>query len=86
MEPSYLYWSKSRLRGAAINRSPTAYDLNPEEEKARLFHCNWIYTQVLTHKVLKKNWRKEKERYGGAREEKRKAYSLYRLYGSIQEK
>ena len=35
MKPSELYYSEGELHGANINRSPTSYLANPEEERAK---------------------------------------------------
>jgi hypothetical protein len=35
MKPAKVYLAKGELLDASINRSPTAYDLNPAEERAR---------------------------------------------------
>jgi len=38
IQPGHLYLKKGRVEGANINRSPTSYDANPEEEKSRQVH------------------------------------------------
>ena len=35
MKPSKIYYSEGQLHGANINRSPTSYLANPEEERAK---------------------------------------------------
>ncbi|GBN87486.1 Neutral ceramidase, partial [Araneus ventricosus] len=35
MQPGHIYWNAGEVYNASINRSPTAYENNPEEEKNR---------------------------------------------------
>ncbi|XP_055947030.1 neutral ceramidase-like [Argiope bruennichi] len=35
MQPGHIYWNTGEVYNASINRSPTAYENNPEEEKDR---------------------------------------------------
>ncbi len=35
MKSGYIYWNSGELLDTSINRSPTAYANNPEEEKAK---------------------------------------------------
>ncbi|GIY16302.1 neutral ceramidase [Caerostris extrusa] len=35
VQPGYIYWNIGEVHNASINRSPTAYNNNPEEERSR---------------------------------------------------
>ncbi|GFX02086.1 neutral ceramidase 3 [Trichonephila clavipes] len=35
IRPGYIYWNEGEVHNTSINRSPTAYENNPEEERNR---------------------------------------------------
>ena len=47
LKPSKIYYSEGELHGANINRSPTSYLANPEEERAKYDHdTDHIFAQL----------------------------------------
>lgn len=52
MAPGRVFLTRGRLTGTSVNRSPTAYDNNPEEERRM-----WVALESGGHTSRGQSWR-----------------------------